>query len=59
MKHNPYQLHSQLSATIKAAAHVRQQLESGRLSRLGRLCRQLQHALLVFRSTCILEQIRG
>ena len=59
MNESPYQLHSRLAESIRAAAHVRQQLDSGRLSRLGRLCRQLQYALLVFHSSCIRERIRS
>jgi hypothetical protein len=59
MKKNTHRLYAELSATIKTAAEVREELKSGRLSRLGRPRRHPRYALLVFHARCIVEQIRG
>lgn len=57
MKKNTHRLFAELSATIKTAAEVQEELNSGRPSRLGRLRRHLRYALLVFHARCIVEQI--
>ena len=59
MKKNPHRLQAELSAAIKVAAKVRDELSTDRLSTFGRLYRHLYYAILVFHLTCILQRIRG
>ncbi len=59
MKKNTHRLHAELSAAIKVAAKVRDELNSDQLSTFSRLFRQLHYVLLAFHVTCILHRIRN
>ena len=54
---NPLRIHQQLSVALRHAARLRQQLESGSLSRPQRLTHRLRHAYLLLQIRSLTAQL--